>query len=73
MESGPYLESIAAHNNQKETITNLPFELGIINYASDNPLVTTLGDTPLSVRGIEPTYSATSAVIRRIVALESST
>lgn len=79
MESGSYLSAIYEHYNSNIfpyngnfQLSSLPFELGIINYASDNPLVTTLGDTPLEIRGIEPTYAATSAVIRRIVELESN-
>ena len=79
MESGPYVAAIYRHFHPEKAlsdavyeISSLPFELGIINYASDNPLVQNLGDTPLAFRGIEPTYAATSAVISRIVALENA-
>ncbi|MCL4384021.1 hypothetical protein M1116_01045 [Patescibacteria group bacterium] len=80
MESGSYLASIyhylhpeTAVENGNFDIRSTPFDIGIINYASDNPLVQTLGDTPLITRGIEPTYAATSAVIKRIIELESKT
>ena len=78
MESGSYLASIFGHLkpnikplNGTYIIPPTHFDLGIINYASDNPLVSTLGDLPLATRGIEPTYSATAAVIKRIIDLES--
>ncbi len=78
MESGSYLAAMYQFLHPDQSvfdgnydINQTPFEIGIINYASDNPLVQTLGDTPLITRGIEPTYAATSAVIRRIVDLET--
>lgn len=78
MESGSYLSAIyhqlhpdVAIQNGNYEIGSTPYELGIVNYASDNPLVQTLGDKPLIIRGIEPTYAATSAVIHRIVQLET--
>ncbi|MFZ2153397.1 MAG: hypothetical protein WAV41_05120 [Microgenomates group bacterium] len=78
MESGPYLTAIHQHLNSSTTypqnivtdIKNLPYDLGIINYASDNPLSQTLGDSVMSLRGVEPTYLAALSVIQRIVDLE---
>jgi len=78
MESGPLLTSIAEWQTNKEIPQNiiynvgkLPFDYGIINYASDNPLSKTLGEGPMAIRGIEPTYLATISTIQRILDLES--
>ena len=78
MESGSYLAAIYHFLHPDEVVTNgnfaienPPFDIGIINYASDNPLVQTLAETPMITRGIEPTYTATTSVIRRIVELET--
>jgi len=78
MESGPYLTALAEvilndqfPNNQVLHLDKLPFELGIINYASDNPLSKqTLGEGSLALKGIEPTYLALLAVSQRIIELE---
>jgi hypothetical protein len=80
MESGPYLTAIYKHVNHLESVpknvvahlTDLPFDLGIINYASDNPLSQTLGDSVMSLRGVEPTYLAALTAIQRIIDLESA-
>jgi len=79
MESGPYLSAIYQHQNQTANIPqntvgsldNLLFDLGIINYASDTPLSQTLGDSGLSLKGVEPTYLAALTTIQRIIDLES--
>jgi len=69
MESGPYLKALV----EKYTdLNNLPFDFGIINYASDNPLSQTLGEGQMNMKGIEPTYLASLAIIQRIIDLESS-
>jgi hypothetical protein len=77
MESGAYLTAIAEtilHKNlpQNEVIDvdNLPFDFGIINYASDNPLTKNLGEGNLALRGVEPTYLALLSVVQRIIDLE---
>ena len=80
MESGPYLSAIYQHQNQTpampqntvNSLDNLPFDLGIINYASDNPLTQTLGDSVMSLKGVEPTYLAALTTIQRIIDLEST-
>jgi hypothetical protein len=80
MESGPYLNAIYQYINKieqlplgKEIILNkFPFDFGIINYASDNPLSQTLGEGQMNMKGIEPTYLASLAIIQRIIDLESS-
>ncbi len=79
METGPYLTAIYQHlSNLTEQphsvishLDNLPFDTGIINYASDNPLSKNLGESSLALRGVEPTYLATLSVIQRIIDLES--
>jgi hypothetical protein len=50
----------------------LPFELGILHYASDTPLSKgrNLGAGSLSYYGMDPTYAASLAVLRRILARE---
>ena len=79
MESGPYLLSLLSCQNQDpqsvfdQTIefNHLPFDFGIINYASDNPLTKNLGEGPLALKGIEPAYLSSLAVVQRIIDLES--
>lgn len=80
MESGPYLLALAKkfHNfssrplNQNFDKINTPFEIGIINYASDNPLVQTLGEGQMGMKGIEPTYLASLSIVQRIIENETS-
>lgn len=77
MESGPYLTALAESQGEGEIrnrvlhLDQLPFDLGVINYASDNPLSKeTLGAGSLALRGIESTYLALLAVTQRIIELE---
>jgi len=80
MESGPYLTAMSevelrTHFPESKVIhlNNLPFDLGIINYASDNPLSEqTLGAGSLALKGIESTYLALLSVAQRIINLEES-
>lgn len=80
MESGSYLSAIAQKynfkgenpRNQVCKLSNLPFDLGIINYASDNPLSANLGQSAMAMRGIEPTYASLLAIVQRIINLEES-
>lgn len=79
MESGPYLAAISEHlspdrhlpQNETVNLTSPPFDLGIINYASDNPISQNLGEGEMKLRGIEPTYLALLSTLQRIVDLES--
>jgi hypothetical protein len=79
MESGPYLAAIYQHDQNLTDIPhnivahldNLSFDLGLINYASDNPLSQNLGEGNLTLKGIEPTYLAILSVVQRIIDLES--
>ena len=75
MESGPYLLALVKkfHQfpsrplNQNFDKIKVPFEIGIINYASDNPLVQTLGEGQLGIKGIEPTYLASLSIVQKII------
>ncbi len=80
MESGPYLsalyEFIRPRRTPEDEIINLypvPFEIGILNYASDTPMSKgrNLGEHNLSYYGMDPTYATTVAILRRILTLET--
>ncbi len=79
MESGPYMSAIyemwrpRRHPvNEIINFYSLPFDLGIIHYASDTPLSKgrNLGAGNLSYSGLDSTYAATLAVLRRIFQVE---
>jgi hypothetical protein len=80
MEAGPYLSAIYEMIRPKRHPTNevvnlyeLPFELGMLHYASDKPLSkgTNLGAASLSYFGMDPTYAAGVAVLKRIFQRET--
>lgn len=75
MEGGPYLsavcEMVRPKRHPKNEIVNLyqiPFDLGIMHYASDTPLSKgqNLGAGTLSFAGMDPTYGSGIAILRRI-------
>jgi hypothetical protein len=79
MEAGPYLsaafEMFRPTRHPVNEIVNLygvGFDLGIIHYASDTPLGKgkNLGAGSLSYFGMDSTYSATVAILRRILKME---
>ncbi len=79
MEAGPYLSAIYEvarpkryPDNEIVNLHELPFELGILHYASDTPLSKgrNLGAGTLSYYGMDPTYATSLAVLRRIVRSE---
>ncbi len=79
MEAGPYLSAVyemfrpKRHpSNEIVALYNLPFDLGILHYASDTPLSKgrNLGAGALSYFGMDSTYAATIAILRRIFKLE---
>ena len=78
MESGPYLTAITEFQTKGQFpsrvnlhLDDLPFDLGIINYASDNPISKrTLGEGSLALEGIEATYLALLTTVQRIINLE---
>lgn len=80
MEAGPLLSATyeASHASRHPAgehvyFRRLPFDFGVIHYASDTPYTQarTLGGRSLSFEGIDSTYAATVAVMRRILALEA--
>ena len=79
MEAGPYLSAIyemfRPTRHPVNEIINLygaPFDIGMIHYASDTPLGKgkNLGAGSLSYFGIDSTYAATLAILRRIFQVE---
>ena len=81
MEAGPYLSAVYEMFRPKRhpideivNLDRLPFDLGILHYASDTPLSKgkNLGAGTLSYYGMDPTYASSLAVIRRIFALEKA-
>lgn len=76
MESGPYLSAIfemyrpTRHPvNEIVNLHGLPFDLGLIHYASDTPLSKgkNLGAGSLSYFGIDATYATSLAILRRVL------
>lgn len=79
MEAGPYLSAAyeASHPtrhpvNEHVNLVRLPFDLGILHYASDTPYTQarTLGARGLSYRGMDSTYAGALAILRRILKRE---
>jgi hypothetical protein len=80
MESGPYLaavyEDVYPQRYPIDEIVNLfinvPYDLGVIHYASDTPISRrqALLSKSLSYFGVDATYAGTVAVLRRVLAKE---
>lgn len=79
MEAGPYLSAVyemfrpQRHPvNEIINLYGLPFDLGLVHYASDTPLSKgkNLGAGSLSYFGVDSTYASALAILRRIFALE---
>ena len=79
MEGGPYLSAIyemirpKRHPiNEVVNFSDLPFDLGILHYASDKPLSkgTNLGAASLSYYGMDPSYATSAAALKRIFEVE---
>lgn len=79
MEAGPYLSAVyemfRPKRHPSDEIVNLyelPFDLGMLHYASDKPLSKgkNLGAASLSYFGMDPTYATTLPILRRIFELE---
>lgn len=79
MEAGPYLSAIYEMYRPKRhpvnEIVNLygvPFDVGILHYASDTPLSKgkNLGTGALSYEGMDSTYATSVAILRRILQKE---
>ena len=81
MESGPYLSAVYEMYRPKRHPVNeivnlygLPFDVGILHYASDTPLSKgkNLGAGALSYEGMDSTYATSIAILRRIFSLEQA-
>ncbi len=81
MEGGPYLSAIYELTrpirhpiNEVVSLYDLPFDLGMLHYASDKPLSKgkNLGAANLSYFGMDPTYATGVAVLKRIFQRESA-
>jgi hypothetical protein len=79
MEAGPYLSAVyemyrpTRHPvNEIVNLYGLPFDLGILHYASDTPLSKgkNLGAASLSYYGMDSTYATTIAILRRVLQME---
>ncbi len=79
MEAGPYLSAVYELSRPKRhpineivNLYDIPFDLGIVHYASDTPLSKgkNLGAGTLSYFGMDSTYAASLAILRRILHLE---
>jgi hypothetical protein len=76
MEAGPYLDAVYESlymtrypAGDNINFAKLPFDLGVIHYASDTPYTRgkNLGAGSLSYYGMDSTYAATVAIARRIL------
>jgi hypothetical protein len=79
MEAGPYMSAVyemfRPQRHPVNEIVNLysvPFDLGVLHYASDTPLSKgkNLGAGTLSYFGMDSTYASTIAILRRIIQKE---
>jgi hypothetical protein len=79
MEAGPYLNALYETTyptrhpvGEHINFTNLPFDLGILHYASDTPYSkgANLGRGSLDYQGLDSTYATCVAIARRIMELE---
>lgn len=59
--------------NEIVNLYGVPFDVGILHYASDTPLSKgkNLGAGTLSYFGMDSTYAASVAILRRIFQMES--
>jgi hypothetical protein len=81
MEAGPYCaavyemsESGRYPTGEPVNFSKLPIDLGIIHYASDTPFTQarTLGARGLSYFGMDSTYAASVAILRRVLRMEGA-
>ncbi len=81
MESGPYLNAVYEDQyllryptGENINFARLPYELGVLHYASDTPYTRgkNLGAGSLSYFGMDSTYACTVAILRHIFGQEIS-
>ncbi len=79
MENGPFLSAVTEAtfptrfpSDTIVPLSPLALDLGIINYTSDTPYskAKNLGNPPLSLEGVEPVYTASRAILQRIISQE---
>jgi len=79
MEAGPYLSAVCEMhrprrypNNEIVNLHGVPFDIGLLHYASDTPLSKgkNLGAGSLSYFGMDPTYATSLTILRRVFDLE---
>jgi hypothetical protein len=79
MEAGPYLEAFSelvlperVPAGEVVNLVGAPIDLGFVHYASDTPYTKgqTLGERNLSYFGMDSTYAAALAILRRILNCE---
>jgi hypothetical protein len=79
MEAGPYLSAVSEMyrpqrypHNEIVNLHGVPFDIGLLHYASDTPLSKgkNLGAGSLSYFGMDPTYATSLTILRRIFDLE---
>jgi hypothetical protein len=79
MESGPYLNAVYENLyltrypiGENINFMRLPFDLGILHYASDTPYTRgkNLGAGSLSYFGMDSTYATAVSIVRRILKRE---
>jgi hypothetical protein len=83
METGPYLSGVYENiypkrypiNEIVNLFINAPYDIGVIHYASDTPYSRrqTLLSKSLSYFGVDATYAASIALLRRVLSQEVST
>jgi hypothetical protein len=75
MEAGPYLSAVCEMyrpqrypHNEIINLYGVPFDIGLLHYASDTPLSKgkNLGAGSLSYFGMDPTYATSLTILRRI-------
>jgi hypothetical protein len=81
MEAGPYCAAMYELTssgrypaNEPVNFSKLPIDFGVIHYASDTPFTQarTLGARGLSYHGMDSTYAASVAILRRVLRLEGA-
>jgi hypothetical protein len=81
MEAGPYCNAVYEMADadrypvgEAVNFSKLPIDLGVIHYASDTPYTQarTLGARGLSYYGMDSTYAASLAILRRVMRLEGA-
>src|SRR4051812_19222101 len=81
MEAGPYCNAVYEISDadrypvgEAVNFSKLPLDFGVIHYASDTPYTQarTLGARGLSYYGMDSTYAASLAILRRVLRLEGA-